>query len=180
MSLATFKAGNHPQQVSSGRGDPEKDERYTPRELILRLHRRWHFTVDAASCAAAPAAQVIGRFWSMQDDGLKQAWDGERVWCNPPFSNVPAWVEKAWDSRAVVVMLLPANRTEQKWWQRMVEPHRDRPRGLLRTHFLASRTQFGTPEAPEGAKWNSSPPFGCVLLMWHSPLRAAQVTLPLE
>jgi hypothetical protein len=177
MSLVAFKAGNHPQQVDAGRGDPEKDERYTPRRLIARLHRRWHFTVDAAGCPAAPASQLIGRHWSKADDGLAQPWDGERVWCNPPFSNIGRWVAKAWDSSAVVVMLLPGNRTEQPWWQRMVEPHRDRRGGFLTVQFLPSRISFGTPAAPEGAKWNSSAPFGCVLLIWASPARPAQLSL---
>jgi len=93
------------------------------------------------------------------------------VWCNPPFSDLTPWVEKAWVSRAVVVMLIPANRTEQGFWQEMVEPYRDRLDGLLRTRFLRGRTQFGTPETPDGAKWNSSPPFGCVLLQWGTPWR---------
>jgi phage N-6-adenine-methyltransferase len=166
MSLVGFQAGAHPQQVAAGTNDAEKDERYTPRPLIRLLHSKWHFTVDAASCAAAPSSQVIGRFWSAEDDGLRQKWDGERIWVNPPYSNVPEWVEKAWVSRAVVVMLLPGNRTEQKWWQRMVEPYRDRRETGLRTHFLPKRINFGTPDHPEGKAWKSSVPFGCVLLIW--------------
>lgn len=166
MSLIHFTPRNHPQQVQEGNGDAEKDERYTPPELIGRLHAEWHFTVDAAGCAATPASRLIGRHWHKEQDGLAQHWGGERVWCNPPFSSVPAWIEKAWASEAIVVMLLPANRTEQPWWQEMVEPYRDRG-DILLTQFLASRISFGTPANPASQKWASSPPFGCVLLIWR-------------
>jgi hypothetical protein len=178
VTVLGFKARNHPQQLrrprpgAKGRGDPERDERYTPRELIDRLHRSWGFTVDAASDPAAPAAQVIGRSWSRAEDGLSRPWDGERVWCNPPYSSIEPWIAKAWASRCVAILLVPANRTEQGWWHRLVEPYRDRdPRGF-RTEFIERRVQFGTPRAPEGAKWHSSPPFGCVLLIWPTPERA--------
>jgi hypothetical protein len=172
MSLIRFMPSNHPQQMQEGNGDAEKDERYTSPALIARLHAEWAFTVDAAGCAAAPSARLIGRYWDKATDGLAQDWDGERVRCNPPFSSAPAWVEKAWASRAVVVMLLPANRTEQPWWQQMVEPFRDLGAGgVLRTHFLATRISFGTPENPDGQQWASSPPFGCVLLIWQTATR---------
>lgn len=171
MSLVASKAKAHPQQVANGTAEADRDERYTPLSLIRPLHARWRFTVDAAGCASAPASQLIGRHWSKEDNGLIQPWDGERVWCNPPYSGIGAWVEKAWNSLAVVVMLLPANRTEQPWWQEMVEPHRDRPRGILTTEFLPRRIQFGTPDAPEGKKWASSPPFGCVLVVWRNSAR---------
>lgn len=59
----------------------------------------------------------------------------------------------------------------QPWWQEMIEPYRDRPRGILTTEFLPRRIQFGTPDAPEGKKWASSPPFGCVLVTWRNSAR---------
>lgn len=189
MTLLNFKAGNHPQQTFRGRGDPEKDERYTPRALIEAIHADWGFTVDAAGCFAAPASQIIGRWWDIHNDGLAQCWDGETVWANMPFSDCWAWIKKAWSSKARCCLMMPANRTEQPGWQRMVEPFRDNVDGVLRTmnlpgkyrdvmlpgarrpRRLPGRIPFGTPEAPDGAEWNSSPPFGCVLLMWPSPWR---------
>lgn len=68
----------------------------------------------------------------------------------------------------LVVMLLPANRTEQGWWQRQVEPYRDRDRGL-RVEFLPGRLRFLSPGARRvGA--NERPPFGSCLLIWE-PIR---------
>jgi len=151
--------------MQEGNGDADKDERYTPPVMIAALHKRWGFTIDVAATPATPSARLIGRHWAKADDGLSRPWSGERVWCNPPFSSLAPWIEKAWASSAVVVMLIPANRTEQPFWQEMIEPYRDKG-GPLHTEFIAGRTQFGTPESPDGADWNSSPPFGCVLLQW--------------
>lgn len=176
MSLMGFQAKNHPQQTQNGNGDLEADERYTPRALISELHARHRFTVDAASDPRTPAAKIIGRFWTRHEDGLLQRWDGERVWCNPPYSTIAPWVAKAWRSRALVVMLLPANRTEQPWWQTMVEPYRDGRSPFISCEFLSGRRQFGTPEQPEGASWHSSPPFGLVLLTWPTPDRPADLS----
>ena len=191
MTLLHFKAGNHPQQTAKGKGDPEKDERYTPRALIEAIHADWRFTVDACGCAAAPASGVIGRWWDKTTNGLNQPWAGETVWANVPFSDCWAWIARAWREKARVCLMMPANRTEQPGWQEMVEPYRDQMDGVLRTMNLPGKYQnvllpgsrpgrvrrlpgripFGTPKHPDGGKWGSSAPFGCVLLMWPTPWR---------
>lgn len=160
MSLVGFKARNHPQQVAR----PNVDDRATPPDLFAHWHDRYLFTVDAA---AAPHNAKLPRFWSIEDDGLRQSWAGERVWCNPPYSSIWPWIRKAWAEVAcpLVVMLLPANRTEQQWWQRDVEPRRDRPDSPLRAEFLPSRIRFLKP-GQEVVAPNERPPFGCVLLVW--------------
>lgn len=148
--------------------------RFTPRELITTLHAEHRFTIDVASHPASPAAQVIGRHWTREDDGLEEAWAGERVFCNPPFDDIPAWVAKAHhqvrEGCPLVVMLLPATRTEQPFWQEYIEPFRDRPAqdGVeVTTRFLEGRTRFGFPGDPEGER-SGSPPFGCVLVIWRA------------
>ena len=65
------------------RGAKDRDELGTPPELFESLHRRFHFTVDAA---ALPHNAKLARFWTPEDDGLERSWEGERVWCNPPYS----------------------------------------------------------------------------------------------
>jgi len=110
------------------------------------------------------------------DDGLSRSWEGERVWCNPPYSNIGPWVLKAWLSRAdIVVMILPANRCEQSFWQVLVEPFRDRGLGL-RTRFLAGRTRFIRANSDRIGP-NERPPFGCVLLIFDAP-RPEQIFQP--
>src|SRR4051794_8806538 len=86
------------------------DDRETTPEVFDPLHARFRFSIDVA---AAPHNAKLPRFYTIEDDGLEQPWTGERVWCNPPYSSIEPWCEKAWTSHAeLVVMLLPANRTE--------------------------------------------------------------------
>lgn len=162
MSLVRFKITNHPQQVAKRGAKDSVDERITPLSLFHDLNMRFRFTLDVA--ATAENAKCV-EFFDREKNGLIQSWAGHRVWCNPPYSDITPWVERAWDEGRMaecVVMLLPANRTEQKWWQKLVEPHRER---WVRTEFLPGRINFGVPGNEEG-KWHSSAPFGCVLLIW--------------
>lgn len=153
MSLVGFQARNHPQQAA--------------KSFFAELHARFGFTLDVA---ASLHNAKLPRFFTAEDDGLAQSWAGERVWCIPPYSDISPWVDKAWASRAdLVVMLLPGNRTEQTWWQDLVEPYRDRG-GVLRTEFIRGRTRF-IAAGDTGIKPNARPPFGCVLLVWGESAR---------
>ncbi len=120
--------------------------------------------------AALPHNAKRPRYYTPAENGLAQPWDGERVWCNPPYSSIEPWLEKAWaewrlGGPELIVMLLPANRTEQGWWQRQVEPHRDRS-SEFRVEFLSGRLRFIAHDATE-IKPNERPPFGCCLLIWE-------------
>ena len=169
MSLVGFKASNHPQQVGK-RGATERDNLGTDPALFAKLDERFHFTLDVAATSENAKCE---RFFTIKDDGLQQDWTG-RVWCNPPYSQIGAWVATAWAvwvsdaAPELIVMLLPANRPEQAWWQEMVEPFRDRPGSPLRTEFLRGRQRFVLPGA-ESIGPNERPPFGCVLLIWERP-----------
>lgn len=162
----TYVARNHPQQVAVRGALDEVDDRGTDPEVFAALDARFHFTLDVA--AAAHNAKCT-RWFGRAEDGLLQSWVGERVWCNPPYSDIGAWVRKAWDEIAhaqVIVELLPANRTEQRWWQDEVEPYRDRPGSPLRVEFLRARMRFVRPGASSIGP-NERPPFGCCLLIWE-------------
>lgn len=164
MSLVGFRIENHPQQVQRRGAKDTVDERITPQWLFDELDCRHQFTVDVAANASNAK---VGRFYDLTKDGLAQSWRGERVWCNPPYSDIPAWVSKARHEVAngcvLVALLLPANRTEQKWWQEHIESCRDQPGSGVSVRFLARRINFGVP-GNEGAKFNSSPPFGLVVV----------------
>ena len=170
MSLVGYAARNHRQQVGKRGARPEIDDRAITAEDFASLHARFGFTVDAA--ATADNAR-LPRYWTAQNDALRQNWAFERVWCNPPHSQplLERFVSKALDECNVadlIVMLVPANRTEQKWWQRLVEPHRDgRGQGIcMRTEFLPGRMRFLAPGQTEIGP-NERPPYGCCLLIWE-------------
>lgn len=167
MSLVGFKARNHRQQVAKRGANPKVDERATSPEVFDPLHERFQFTIDVA---ALPRNAKCERFFTPEQDGLARLWTYERVWCNPPFSSIEPWLEKAWQSwryspRAeLIVMLVPANRTEQGWWQRHVEPFRND--STFHVEFLPGRLRFIAYDATE-IKPNERPPFGCCLLIWQ-------------
>lgn len=190
MSLVRFKGQNHHQQVSRRGARPEVDDRATTPEVFDPLNERFRFTVDVA---ALPHNAKLPRYFTPEQDGLSQSWAGERVWCNPPYSSIEPWVEKAWWESAyaeVIVMLVPANRTEQGWWHRHVEPYRDRSSkcgycdsgvafgpmlldaagvrstALLKTEFMLGRIRFIAHDADE-VRPNERPPFGSMLLIWE-------------
>lgn len=167
MSMAGFKAQNHPQQTAARGAKDQVDDRGTGLEYFGPWQQRFGFTLDVA---AAEHNAKCARYFTREDDGLAQPWSGERVWCNPPYSDCGTWVRKAWaEWRAgaeLIVMLLPANRVEQAWWQDYVEPFRDKPGSPLRVEFLRGRMRFDRPGAVIGPK-GDRPPFGCCLLVWE-------------
>lgn len=189
MTLAGFRAKNHPQQTGKRGADDATDDRAITMADFEPLHARFRFTIDVA--ASATNAR-LPRYWTRESDALEQSWAGERVWCNPPYSHLERWVGKAWDEfgglggAPLIVMLLPANRTEQRWWQELIEPKRDRclqyrtgpfragPLGAaawqhsspsLTVEFLPGRMRFERPGAVIGPK-GDRPPFGCCLAIW--------------
>ena len=172
-----YKPKNHPQQTRArGPGNLElferpsltdqTDDRRTPDDVFIPISDRFGgFTLDAA---ASEGSSKCGQFYTKAQNGLLHSWAGERVWCNPPYSDIGSWVQKAWTEREVaelIVMLLPANRTEQAWWQDYVEPFRDRPGSGLSVEFLRGRLRFIMP-GHAGVEPNQRPPFGCCLLIF--------------
>ncbi len=171
MTLVGFKARNHRQQVGRRGALSVVDNRATAPEWFAALDERFGFTSDVAASAENAKCR---RYFDEASDGLRQPWAGERVWCNPPFSMLPRWAEKAHRESyrtPLIVMCVPANRTEQDWWQRWIEPYRDRGR-RLRVEFVRGRQRFIHPDADTIGK-NERPPFGVCLLIWAAPERTA-------
>jgi phage N-6-adenine-methyltransferase len=181
VPLNGYRAKNHPQQVAAnGGGRAEVDDRATTPEAFGALQARFGFTIDVA---AQTHNAKLPRFYSPEQDGLAQSWAGERVWCNPPFSNIEPWIMKAWAETAaeLVVIIVPANRTELGWWQRWIEPYRDRRKSGLRVEFLPGRMRF-IANGKTAVGPNERPPFGCCLLVFDSRRRAQLVReqIPLD
>ena len=157
--------------------EPEPDEKYTPTAFFRPLHDEFNFTVDV--CATAESAKVP-RFYSAADNGLRQSWAGERVWCNPPYSDIEPWVRKAefetFRGCELVAMLLPSW-TDREWWHEFIEPFRDRkrpsdlvgPAPRIETRFIRPRIVFGRPGDPEGLRSPRSPDFWNALVIWGRP-----------
>jgi phage N-6-adenine-methyltransferase len=112
----------------------KSNEWVTPQDFFDRLHAEFAFTIDAAASAENSKCE---RFWTAEDDGLRQDWSGERVWCNPPYGReVGKWIAKAATSNAeLVVMLIPA-RTDTKAWHEYIF-------GKAEVRFIPGRLKFG-------------------------------------
>ena len=169
MSVVGYAARNHPQQVAKRGARADVDDRATAPEDFAPLDERFKFTIDVAASRHNAKCE---RYYTAEQNGLTQDWSGERVWCNPPYShpNLGRWIDKAWKQCAVaqvIVMLVPANRTEQTWWQKRVEPYRDKPGSPLRVEFLPGRMRFLT-RGQSRIGPSERPPFGCCLLIWEA------------
>lgn len=98
------------------------DEWETPPELFAQIAAVYGpFDLDAAASATNAKAP---RFYTKDDDGLRQPWFGN-VWINPPYSNPAPWCQKAAevtrDGDVLVVMLLPAA-VDTEWFHQWVVP----------------------------------------------------------
>ena len=93
---------------------PDRNGAGTPPALFDTLHAEYGFTVDV--CATKANAK-IARYWDKGSNGLLQPWSGERVWCNPPYRDIPPWLDLAFVPD-FVAYLLPA-RTDRVWWMRL-------------------------------------------------------------
>jgi phage N-6-adenine-methyltransferase len=108
----------------------------TPQAFFDELDQEFHFNLDVC---ALPENAKCAVFYTPEQDGLRQRWEGV-CFCNPPYGTESAlWVQKAYESSlwgTLVVCLLPA-RTDTKCWQRYVEPL---PKADVR--FLPGRQRF--------------------------------------
>lgn len=62
----------------------DKDYWETPQSLFDELNAEFNFTLDAA---ASDANHKCERYFTKKDNGLLQDWQGETVFCNPPYGN---------------------------------------------------------------------------------------------
>lgn len=126
------------------------DDWATPQDFFDRMSAE-HGPFDLDACASASNAKCP-KFFTKEDDGLMQNWDGT-VWMNPPYGRtIGEWMRKAYLSAlcgAKVVCLVPA-RTDTAWW------HEYAAKG--RVEFVRGRLKFGN--AKHGA------PFPCAVVIF--------------
>lgn len=67
----------------------------TPQAFFDGLNKEFGFTLDAC---ATPQNAKCARYFTREDNGLTQSWDGEIVFCNPPYGReIGKWIKKAYD-----------------------------------------------------------------------------------
>ncbi|ENB4969774.1 DNA methylase [Escherichia coli] len=80
----------------------------TPFLIFRNLHREFSFSLDGA---ATEHDTLLPRF---TNDIHNQSWDGERVFCNPPYSDIPSFLIKA--SEADLAVFLIPYRPQTIYW----------------------------------------------------------------
>ena len=92
------------------------DEWETPQNLFDALDLEFNFEMDV--CATAENSKC-DQYWNKAQDGTSQQWSRSN-WCNPPYSNIGAWVARArtvsvFYPGTTTVLLLPS-RTDTRWF----------------------------------------------------------------
>lgn len=114
------------------------DEWETPQEFFDELNREFRFDLDAC---ADEKNHKCDKYFTVQQDGLKQNWCGYTVFCNPPYGRtIWKWVDKCFQevyagSCKCAVMLIPA-RTDTKWFHQYIY-------NKAEIRFLRGRLKFG-------------------------------------
>lgn len=111
----------------------------TPKGLFTLLSEERTYGLDA--CADAQNT-LCPKFISLEQDALITPWNGGsgvNVWCNPPYSMLPAFIERARDQayehKLCVTLLIPANTETQYFWDHIWE-------GPYEIRFLKGRLSF--------------------------------------
>lgn len=122
--------------ISEALYSSKSDEWYTPQNLFKSLDDEFHFNLDPC---ATPKSAKCKTYFTKEDDGLSKKWGGYRVFCNPPYSDIAKWVEKAYretrEDNTIVVMLIPA-RTDTKYFHNFIYQRSE-------IRFLKGRVNFG-------------------------------------
>lgn len=114
----------------------------TPQAFFDELNKEFNFTLDP--CATNENAKC-NKYFTVEDDGLKQDWSNDVVFMNPPYGReIKYWVKKAYEESlkgATVVCLIPS-RTDTAYWHDYIFGKADDIR------FLRGRLKFGDSKNP--------------------------------
>ncbi len=135
------------------------DDWATPQAFFDHLKLEFPFSLDP--CASPENAKCL-KFYTAAENGLKQDWSNDIVFCNPPYGReIGKWMQKAFESSrqgATVVCLVPS-RTDTHWW------HNYAMRGEVR--LLRGRLKFGNAK--------NSAPFPSAIIIFRPPGVGLQV-----
>ena len=119
----------------------------TPQDFFNSLNNEFNFTLDP--CCSVETAKC-SKFYTEKEDGLIQDWQGETVFCNPPYGKkIKDWVKKCYfESKkplTTVVMLIPA-RTDTSYFHDFIYNKSE-------IRFIRGRLKFG--DSKNGAPFPS-------------------------
>ena len=134
-----------------------RDKWRTPQWLFNYFDRFHHFKLDVA---AEDGNALCSAYYTEEENGLIQPWTSSN-WCNPPYSNIMPWVEKAIEEQKKdnhTVLLLPAD-PSVKWFRRAWEH-------AQRVTFISGRVSFINAETDKPVNGNNK---GSVVMYLGDP-----------
>lgn len=112
------------------------DEWSTPEDFYKKLNKEFNFTLDP--CATDENHKTT-KYFTKEQDGLSQNWQGNIIFCNTPYSNIAEWVKKCYceslKENTTVVLLIPA-RTDTKYFHNYILNRSE-------IRFVKGRLKFG-------------------------------------
>ena len=126
----------------------------TPQKFYDKLNDEFNFTLDP--CATEDNAKC-DNFFTVDDDGLKQDWSGNIVFCNPPYGRaIKDWIKKSYEeslkNNTTVVMLIPS-RTDTIYFHDFIY-------GKAEIRFIKGRLKFGDAK--------NSAPFPSIVVIYRN------------
>lgn len=127
--------------------DPtERDLYATPPDIFERIQAVARITFFTDVCAQAWSAKC-GNYWTKRNNALKMKWTDhidplQPLWMNPPYSDLPAWTEKAAKeaSDGLIVMGLVPDTRSSGWYRHNLD-------GVASTAFVPDgRINFIKPD----------------------------------
>jgi len=118
-------------------------------------NKRYSFTTDVA---ANDKNHLCDHYFTIGDDALTKDW-GVSNWCNPPYSNITPWVEKAIEEMGkgnTTVMLIPAD-TSVAWFKKAFD-------NCSGCEFISGRISFINAETGKPQSGNNK---GSVVFIFH-------------
>ena len=74
----------------------------TPQDFFDELDKEFNFTLDP--CATSENAKCT-KYFTVEDDGLKQDWSNDIVFMNPPYGrDIKYWIKKAYEETSRIIM----------------------------------------------------------------------------
>ncbi|MEY0288093.1 phage N-6-adenine-methyltransferase [Providencia rettgeri] len=153
---------------SSNTAPEDKDCYQTPRWLFEATTVEFGFWLDVA---ASKQNALCADFFTQQQDALKQDWFSKgAIWCNPPYSNIKPWVEKAaeqcLEQNQPIVMLVPEDKSTS--WFSLALKSVDEIRVVI-----DGRINFVDPSTGKEKRGNSK---GSMFLIWRPFTEPKRVT----
>lgn len=139
----------------------------TPKFVFDYYNKRFDLRMDVA---ASDENKLCEHWLTESDDALNSSWSVWGNWCNPPYSKILPWVEKAISEMKqgkLTVMLIPAD-TSVQWFKLAYE-------NCTECHFISGRLAFINAETKKPVSGNNK---GSVVFIFdpRSPFKQ-QVTL---